>query len=729
MMLDPLSDELEEWYRHLYGDVEEGWLSFFAVDRTTGTNKTEWCKATDIAGAVAITRRLNEAGDVWNGVAVRTHRTSGRGGARECGWITALWADIDFQDAGHQNNDRLPPDVDAATEIVKAFPIKPTALTHTGGGLQVWHMLDEVAAVDEVGDLLEAYGATWNQVAADLGYHIDNVFDLARIMRPVGSYNRKLPQARPVTLTGARWERRYGVSEIRDACIDPPTPVYGHQRSEVPYIGPDRPGDDFTARHDGHELITRAGFHSPQQDRSGDVHYRAPHRGPKDTSGATVYADGHITIYSETFASQHPGIEVRRPYDPFGFYVALEYGGDFTSATAELRRKGYGDPRADPFGRDRQPPPHVDPETGEVVRTDPRDPRLVAVYWADDETDPPEPIDELVTNLVARGELTVLGAPRAMGKTWATMQLAAMCSEGEGLMFGSDLLATTQPATVVYLQGELGRAGSYGRWRLATNGKPPHVAEVFDRLKIRVTSTKTSSTHDGITTTDEIARAIVDHRLEPLLEELDADLLIVDPWATYFAGQENSNDETEAAIDALTQMLRRIDCAGWIVHHISAKATHGTLAEPEDLWRGASRLADAVATRVTLLPHYTPAKARELGLDRFQARRYGDLHILQRNGPPVPVIHTQLERFQWAAWSPPNTDGGRPPVLSDRDVVDALRAGPITSKRHLAKVLGGVSHSTLDQHIERLSELGVLAVDEGANRSKVYSLIDEGGLP
>lgn len=719
-------DELAEWYDHLYGEVEDGWLSFFAVDRSTGETTVRWCRATDLESTVAITRELNAHGDVWNGVAVRTHRTSGRGGATECGWITALWSDIDFVDAGHAGNSLLPPDEQAAKELVRQFPVPPTAVVHSGGGLQAWHLLDEPVAVDDLGDLLESYGATWARIGRDAGYHVDNVFDLARIMRAPGTLNRKLDQARPVRLLFADWTRRHGVADLRDRLDDPPEPkIPEPSKRDVPYIGPDRPGDEFGARHDGHELLTAHGFHTPTRDSYGNFHYRAPHRGTKDQTGATVYAeDGHITIWSETFCARHPALKVRHGYDVFGLYVALEHGGDFSAATVELRRKGYGSPPADHnLG---VPAVTINTETGEIVLDAQRP--AVTVYWTDEvAADPPPRLTEIVTNLVAIGEVSVFGAPRAMGKTWATMALASSCAVGHGLLFGSDLLRVTQPTRVVYLQGELGLSASHVRWDLATGGNVPRIAEVFERLRVKTVSRRITQSADGVTWTDEESAATIDHRLEPMLTEMGCELLVMDPWATYYAGNENSNDEVEAAIDAITQMARRVGCAVWIVHHISAKASHGNLAEPEDLWRGASRLADAVSTRVTMLPHYTPAKARELGMDRFQARTFGDLHILQRNGPPVPVIHTQLERFQWRHWEPTDPEGGRPVAVHDEDIVRALRAagGSITSKRSLADRVGVKSLASLDRSVERLRELGVIDIEPGARGAHLYRLNEQ----
>jgi hypothetical protein len=85
-------------------------------------------------------------------------------------------------------------------------------------------------------------------------------------------------------------------------------------------------------------------FH--HRDTLGD-HYTRPNKELRDGPSATVYADdGHITVWSTTAASQY-GLEVERPYDPFGLYAVLEHRGDHSAATAELRRQGLGGERSD----------------------------------------------------------------------------------------------------------------------------------------------------------------------------------------------------------------------------------------------------------------------------------------------------------------------------------------------------------------------------------------------
>jgi len=466
----------------------------------------------------------------------------------------------------------------------------------------------------------------------------------------------------------------------------------------------------------------------------GESVHRIRRDGSDNDHGAIVFESGRIAFFSSncpTWANAYDGT-TPETYDPFTVKMWVDHGTNDTAARVtvarDLRAQGFGPAMSDVGGLPDAEQRHsdetaVDPDTGE---SEPSEPSLI--FWADDDTNEPPEVDHLVTNLVARGDLTVIGAPRALGKTWATMQLADICTRGDGHMFGAEQLAATAPATVVYLQGELGRRGSFDRWRLATDGNPPHVAEVFERLQVKVTSTRVTSVEDGMTLADEYQRAIVDHRLEPLLEAVGADLLIIDPWATYYSGDENSNDQTEAAIDALTQMIRRVGCAGWIVHHITNKTTHGNGAEPEDLWRGASRLADAVATRVTMLPHYTPARVKELGMDRFEARRFADVHIMQRNGPPIPVLHTQRQGFTWEAWEGDDEESkvGRPEAIHDRDVTRALNA--LGGQANISRIAGwlDVSRPTVVRRMDRLLALGVVAEQAGERGSKVFVLTGDG---
>ena len=150
IVLPAVDDQATLWFRQLYEHADEGWLSHFSIDRRDGSQHVRWHRVEDIESGAATVRQLAQHGDVWHGAAIRTHRTSGRGTAAECGWLPGLWADIDWQDPGHQDNDALPVDQEAAVALVRSFPIAPTAVIRSGGGLQPWWLFDEIVAVDEI---------------------------------------------------------------------------------------------------------------------------------------------------------------------------------------------------------------------------------------------------------------------------------------------------------------------------------------------------------------------------------------------------------------------------------------------------------------------------------------------------------------------------------------------------------------------------------------------------
>lgn len=346
-MPDPQFDDATaaQWLGELYAHADPAWLSLFSLDRTSGQRRVDWGRTDAIADLADLVAARAATSCVWFGVATRHQRAEGggRGSAADCHQITALWADIDWAGPNHAHNDRLPPDETAARDLLKSYPHKPSAVVWSGGGLQPWWLLDEPVDAADAADLLAAWGHTWDELARRKGYHVDNVFDLARIMRLPGTINRK-NQPTLVEMR-ARWDRRYSPSGLW--LLDPPAPT-ATPNARIPYIGPERPGDAFNAHHDGGQLLEAIGCRLAHTDRDNARHYVRPGKDAKDGTSATVYADGHTTIWSDTLAAAHPTLEVRRPYDPFGLYVATQHRGDWRAATEELASRGYGEPRVDP---------------------------------------------------------------------------------------------------------------------------------------------------------------------------------------------------------------------------------------------------------------------------------------------------------------------------------------------------------------------------------------------
>jgi hypothetical protein len=329
-----------EWLNHLFAGCA-GWLTLFSLDRVDGTQTTDWATVDQVEGLVELAGQRAQRSCVWFGVATRKERIPGRrrGGVADCLHIPALWVDIDVEGPNHKGGHPLPPSIEAAYAMTRAFPLEPTAVVRSGGGLQAWWLLHEPLDVDNATlDLLRAFGATWVELARRRSWHLDNVFDVARIMRLPGTWNRKNVPA-PVTAK-AVWERRYHPEDFEPHLFEPPAPPDpGPVR--IPYIGPERPGDAFNAVRNGGDVLSQAGFTLTRHGGDED-HWTRPGKDPKDGTSATVYPDGHTTLWSDTITARWAAVELRRPYDPFGLYTVLFHGGDFTVASDELAAQGYG---------------------------------------------------------------------------------------------------------------------------------------------------------------------------------------------------------------------------------------------------------------------------------------------------------------------------------------------------------------------------------------------------
>ena len=202
----PLGDTVTNWLHHLYGHAEAGWLTLFSVDATTGDRFADWAPIIDTSDAVAHATTRATTCDVWFGVATRTEPLGAnrRGGGPDCAGLPGLWLDIDIVGPGHRQGGRLATDEPAARALLDAFPLPATAVVHSGGGLQAWWLFAEMVPVDDQAlTLLAAWGTTWSRIADAQGIDIDNVLDVARVMRLPGTTNRKEGGARPVTVTDA----------------------------------------------------------------------------------------------------------------------------------------------------------------------------------------------------------------------------------------------------------------------------------------------------------------------------------------------------------------------------------------------------------------------------------------------------------------------------------------------------------------------------------------------
>lgn len=501
-----------EWLTNLYTGCD-GWLTLFSVDRNTGEQHVDWAPVGQADQLATLAEQRGTTSCVWFGVATRKEHLGGkRGGGDDCLHIPALWADIDVEGPNHKGAYQLPTTLEAARLIIEEFPLPPSAVIRTGGGLQPWWFLAEPIGVDEARELLRGWGATWAELGRRHGWHVDNVFDVARVMRLPGTTNRKTI---PTLVTGkVCWDRRYNPSDFEPHLLDPPA---APEPGRIPYIGPERPGDAFNAVRRGGDILGAAGFTLTRTDRSGEEHWTRPGKAAKDGTSATVYPDGHTTIWSDTVQTQWPAIDLRRPYDPFGLYCVLFSAGDFTAARTALSTQGYGTrPRAD------------DDFTwvslnGATPATPPADNGLMPIYWPTFWKREHAPDDWLIEPVVPTGRQVAIWATHKTGKSLITLEMVAATATGTSC-FGQP---AKSPLDVIYLDMEMTEDDLAER--LEDLGYGPD--SPLDKLHYYLLP--------ALPPLDTPAGA---HALLTLVDRHQPALVVIDTMARIVAGEENDAD-------------------------------------------------------------------------------------------------------------------------------------------------------------------------------------------
>jgi putative DNA primase/helicase len=210
---------------------------------TRQDKKSRWFEA---ANTAAITKAANEmAGsmDVYFGVSLQDKKTAisrnagTRGFADTALAAPGLWLDLDIQGAAHKS-DKLPPNLDQALRLIEDFPLKPSILVHSGHGLQAWWLFKELWVFDtteeqkEAQDLVYRFQATMKAHAEKKGWEIDSTFDLSRVLRLPGTFNRKLtPEPVKVIQENAN---RYNPFDFEEYLID----VKYLQKDSGPHVDP-----------------------------------------------------------------------------------------------------------------------------------------------------------------------------------------------------------------------------------------------------------------------------------------------------------------------------------------------------------------------------------------------------------------------------------------------------------------------------------------------------------
>jgi hypothetical protein len=121
-----------------------------------------------------------------------------RGELSDVKGITCLWCDIDIAGDTHDGGKKALPKSDAeAMRLLESVGLAPSIVVHSGGGLHAYWCLQEPWVFDTAEErekcqnFAKLWGGTVQARGREMGWYIDNLLDLTRVLRVPGTKNRK----------------------------------------------------------------------------------------------------------------------------------------------------------------------------------------------------------------------------------------------------------------------------------------------------------------------------------------------------------------------------------------------------------------------------------------------------------------------------------------------------------------------------------------------------------
>lgn len=184
-----------EFFKILYAGCKEGFITLWIKQgkKTYWFEVGEWEEAAETAIELAKRRK-----DVYFGVGLRKEELPAphRGSEEDIICIPGVWMDIDIKGDAH-TEEALPPDLNAAIDLLYEFPLPPSILVNSGHGLHGYWKFDQPWRMDtdesrrEGKQYLSDFQGTIRKYAAKKGWNLDNTADLARVLRVPGTLNLK----------------------------------------------------------------------------------------------------------------------------------------------------------------------------------------------------------------------------------------------------------------------------------------------------------------------------------------------------------------------------------------------------------------------------------------------------------------------------------------------------------------------------------------------------------
>ena len=149
-----------------------------------------------------------------------------RGKEENVSAIPGLWIDIDILLGVHKKQN-LPSDIDSAKDLLSKFPLQPSMIVFSGGGIHAYWLFKEPLIIQHSGErnnvkkLSEKFQKTIIQYGKENGFHVDKTTSLNHLLRLPGTLNHKNQKKSPVeTYIIDKNEYRYNPDDFAQFLID-----------------------------------------------------------------------------------------------------------------------------------------------------------------------------------------------------------------------------------------------------------------------------------------------------------------------------------------------------------------------------------------------------------------------------------------------------------------------------------------------------------------------------
>lgn len=180
-------------------EIYKGCVAGFITLTSLPDRQTKWFKISEIEKLAKTAEIIGQKTNVFFGVGLRNKVLPNnlRGSEKDISCITTLYSDIDVKGDAHAQK-ALPETIDDAVSFLNNLKIKPSIIVSSGNGIHSYWLLDKPFKIETeedrnyVAHIFKGFGKYVNCEAKNLGWRLDNVYDLARILRVPGTINHKL---------------------------------------------------------------------------------------------------------------------------------------------------------------------------------------------------------------------------------------------------------------------------------------------------------------------------------------------------------------------------------------------------------------------------------------------------------------------------------------------------------------------------------------------------------